>query len=353
MKILPLTLAQQATRYYHAMFLDGELPNPLAYSMQDLYNKALTTKWFVRTINTAPAGSFNFAPVDRTASVVCGATNPAQVSVLQADGRRRLFPDVRVSGRLPRVAANSALLASYSDWVHNTIMWHRAEIGYYPATALYMRPADTYATEEGYGIIAQYDFGAAVTVTSLGSLTQQNSNNYNVFPSVKSTNDNVVQALVGTVWTDVASCTTDLTTVSSTTEKTYTLPAAVSAQKWRIVNKKGLGNQVNASYGFVQFSLNFYGQYTSGTDFRTVPEIGHVVLVGGGANAAAGFSTTEGMAAANYSNNYATYGFSFTKDLTAAGTKDIYMPNAVVVPGTEINPPTIFATIKSVVGSPV
>lgn len=353
MKILPLLHAQQATRYYQAMFLDGALPNPLAYTMQDLYNKTLTTKWYVRTIAQAPVGSYVFTPADRTAANVCGAVYPAQTSALQSDGRRRLFPDMRVSGRLPRIAANATLLASYADWVHNTLMWNRADIGYYPSSAMYMRPADTYATEEGYGIIAQYDFGAAVTVTSLGSQTMQNSNNYNVFPSVKTSNDNVVQALVGSVWTDVASCTDNLAVTTANAEKPYTLPSAVTAQKWRIINKKGLGNQVNASYGFVQFSLNFYGQYASGTDFRTVPEIGHMVLVGGGSAASANFSTTEQMAAVNYSNNYATYGFSLTKDLAQAGVQDVFMPSLTLIPGTEINPPSVFASIKSVIGSPV
>ena len=353
MKILPLLLAQQGTRYYQAMFLEGALPNPLAYTMQDLYNKTLTTKWYLRNIAGNPPGTYVFSPQDRLATAVCGAVYPAQTSAVQSDGRRRLFPDVRVSGRIPRIAANATLLASYSDWVHNTLMWHRADIGYYPSASLYMRPADTYASDEGYGIIVQYDFGAAVTVTSLGSLTQLNSNNYNVFPSVKTGNDNWVQALVGSVWTDVASCTDNLTTVSSTTEKLYTLPAAITAQKWRIVNKKGLGNTINATYGFVQFSLQFYGQYASGTDFRTVPEIGHMVLVGGGPTAAATFSTTEQQSTQNYSNNYATYGFSLTKNLAQAGVADVYMPVLTFTPGQEINPPSIFATMKSVVGSAV
>lgn len=353
MKILPLALAQQASRFYQAMFLDGALPSPLAYTMQDLFNKALTTKWYARTIASAPIGSFVFTPTDRSASATCGATNAAQTSVVQSDGRRRLFADMRVSGRLPRIAANQTLLASYADWIHNTLMWNRSDIGYYPATPLYMRPADTYITDEGYGIVAQYDFGAAVTVNSLGSLTQQNSNNYNVFPSVKTANDNFVQALVGSAWTDVAHCTDNLTTVSSTAEKLYVLPTAVTAQKWRIVNKKGPGNQVNAAYGWVQFCLNFYGQYASGTDFRTVPEIGHIVLVGGGPNAAAGFSTTEGIAGTNYSNNYAGYGFSVTKDLAQAGVADVFMPTLTFTQGQEINPPALFLSFKSVIGSPV
>ena len=353
MKILPLTLAQATTRYYQAMFLDGALPNPLAYTMQDLYNKTLTTKWYLRQLPGSPGGATIFLPQDRSAANVCGAVYPAQTSAVQSDGRRRLFADMRVSPRLPRIAANGSLLKDYADWVHNCLMWNRADVGYYPSTSLYMRPTDQYVTDEGYGIIAQYDFGSAVTVSSLGSLTQLNSNNYNVFPSVKTTNDNWVQALVGTTWTDVASCTTDLTTVSSTAEKLFTLPATVTAQKWRIVNKKGPGNQGNAFWGWVQFSLNFYGQYASGTDFRAVPEIGHMVMVGGGTSAAAAFTTTEGANTVNYSNNYAAYGFSITKDLAQAAANDVFLPITTFVPGQEINPPAILTTVKSIVGSAV
>ncbi|QQO90225.1 hypothetical protein pEaSNUABM5_00083 [Erwinia phage pEa_SNUABM_5] len=353
MKILPLNIAQATARYYQAMFVDGPLPNPLAYTMQDLFNKALTTKWYYRTIAAQPAGSFVYLPQDRTTANVCGATYPAQTSYVLSDGRRRLFPDVRFSGRIPRIPANLPLLKDYGDWLHNTIMWHRADVGYYPSASLYMKPADTYVSDEGWGIVAQYDFGAAVTVTSLAALTQLNSNNYNVFPSVKSNNDNWVQALIGSVWTDVASCTDNLTTVSSTAEKVYILPAAVTAQKFRIVNKKGPGNQASPAFGWVQFSLNFYGQYASGTDFRAVPEIGHMVLVGGGTNAGAAFSTSEGMSSVNYSATSAQYGFSVTKDLAQAGTQDVFMPVLSFTPGIEVNPPTIFLSFKSVIGSAV
>lgn len=353
MKILPLTTAQATARYYQAMFLDGALPNPITYTMQDLFNKALTTKMYQRSLAGSPAGGFVFTPQDRTAANVCGATYPAQTSAVLSDGRRRLFPDMRVSPRLPRIAANATLLASYADWVHNCLMWNRADAGYYPSTTLYMRPTDQYVSDEGYGIVAQYDFGAAVTVSSLASLTQQNNNNYNVFPSAKTTNDNWVQALVGTTWTDVASCTDNLSTSSPTVERVYTLPATVTAQKWRIVNKKGVANQANASYGWNQFSLNFYGQYASGTDFRAAPDIGHMVLVGGGPNASASFTTTEGVNTINYSNNYAAYGFSMTKDLAQSASFDLFMPSLSYTPGQEISPPALFTTVKSIVGSPV
>lgn len=353
MKILPLAVGQQTTRYYQGMFLEGALPNPLAYSMQDLFNKALTTKWYLRSVVSSPAGTFTFNPQDRIPSNVCGATYPAQTSAVLSDGRRRLFADMRVSGRLPRVSANAALLKDYADWIHNTLMWNRADLGYYPSATLFMRPTDTYVTDEGYGIIAQYDFGSAVAVSSLGSLSQTNNNNYNVFPTIKTQNDNVVQALVGSTWQEVADCTADLSVASTTSEKVFVLPATVTAQKWRIVNKKGPANQVSTSYGWAQFCLNFYGQYASGTDFRPVPEIGHLVLVGGGTNAATSFTTTEGVNTINYSNNYATYGFSLTKDLAQAGTFDVFMSSLSFTPGIEINPPVIYATMRSVVGSPV
>lgn len=353
MKILPLAMAQATARYYQALFLDGALPNPITYSMQDLFNKTLTTKMYQRSLGGTPAGSFVFTPIDRVAANVCGATYPAQTSAMLADGRRRLFPDMRVSPRLPRISANATLLRDYADWVHNVLMWSRADVGYYPSTSLYMRPTDSYVSDEGYGIVAQYDFGAAVTVSSLASLTQLNNNSFNVFPSVKTSNDNWVQALIGTVWTDVASCTDNLSTVSSTTEKVYTLPATVTAQKWRIVNKKGIGNQTGTSNGWVQFCLNFYGQYASGTDFRAAPDIGHMVLVGGGSSASSAFTTTEGANTLNYSNNYAAYGFSVTKDLAQASAVDMFLTTLSYVPGQELNPPALFTSVKSVVGSPV
>lgn len=330
MKMLPI--AQTTPQVQFCAFMENTLPNPLNYDAQTLANNMVTGRMFVQAASAN--GLQTLTPLTYPAYQVSPA--PAWTTVAGFRGKRVL----------PKLTLPYA--SAYADIVPQANAQYQLDIAI--GTILNHRCASTssaimYATQAAGGTlpipkqnadgtwpIAEYDFGADVTINSLTSLNQGSSGSH---PFLASGVYMVfLQVLVGSTWTDVTNVTTNLTVAATNSEKFFTLPATVTGRKFRLVSKAA-GWPFTLGIGL--FSLHFYGDYVSGSSPRVLGKIQHAVLMtAASANVYSGVLSTNPYAVGwALGRLFPHIGFTVTDDLKQASVNDLFLTDATVYPGTE------------------
>lgn len=340
MQILPIDNFSINVMSCLGLLFDKAAPASGEYDVQKMFNEAVAIRGFSRSLPTTAPWRHLYMPTQHD-----GFNDSGFLPSLMVHGPEKGMTYVKSHAvpliKLPALDQRSpaGAVQAYQEATASCIMAHKLPNtnGQYTTNGGMILSCSYNKTEEDYWLLAEYDFVSEyrvenLVIASVGSTAGAAMVTYN--------QNTFLQALVNGQWVDVVDAYANLRTTSNWGVVPYTLPAAVSATKFRLVNK-AVANPF-ASSGYYPFCLHFYGDYVGAAPRTSVAKFNHMVLLNlqnAAYNKVNAFDFNTPASRATVLGRYLSQTLlTITDDVKQTATYDIYMQDASYVGSTSMPP---------------
>lgn len=359
MELFPYTGLNYASTMCLGLVHDSDVPADGERGIHSTFNDAIGVRLLQRTTLTAAPYRMLYQPVAASSNFLTTNFYPAWIEISQdksnfgygaaINSLTRIVPKVRLPALDQR---NAGVVNYYNEGIATSIMAHKmgqASGSQFMTNVTNLVGSQYSVTAEGWWLDAEYDFGAEIELKAFVGISIGASS---ITLMALATQQTYIQALINGVWTDVIHTYDSLRTSTNWSPVSYTLPASVKAQKFRVVNKAAAWPWQTGHY---PYSLQFYGNYT-GVKPRTIGKAKHMSVLS--LYSGTSYVTTTqwqltwpAAPATVLSRYFQMTHFTITDDLTQIGVADIYMPDATYnMAFGDLPLPTFRAKVDSIVG---